>query len=371
MGNDLVRFIDGVIGRPTIVSGLSSGGVLAAWLSAYAKPGRWSPRSTRTRRCSRPRSGPRSGPASARASAPMFDLWSTYLGDQWSIGGVGRDASRPPGAAARAGWRPSPVPRRAAAAPEGVRPRVGPGLLERHRGGVVRSRADAAQRQGAGAAHAPLPHRRRRDGLPVGAMSDQQAQRVQDLLAGRRRAGRRTARSPTMGHAMHGEDPELYVDTLLEWVTAPRRVNVVEQDRRPRPLPAGPLPGRVARGGSRPARRLPAGAGLVGRGTRGRDGPSGHRHVAAVDLVAGRALRRRRRRARSRSGGERGRPARRRRPSGPVRAVRLVAAARRRCRHRRDRLLLRPPRRRRLRAAHQRRRHLPRRSLAGRRSSPS
>ena len=28
MGNDLVRFIDGAIGRPTIVSGLSSGGVL-------------------------------------------------------------------------------------------------------------------------------------------------------------------------------------------------------------------------------------------------------------------------------------------------------------------------------------------------------
>ena len=38
MGNDLVRFIDTVIGRSTIVSGLSSGGVLAAWLSAYAKP---------------------------------------------------------------------------------------------------------------------------------------------------------------------------------------------------------------------------------------------------------------------------------------------------------------------------------------------
>jgi hypothetical protein len=28
MGNDLVRFIDRVIGRPTYVSGLSSGGVL-------------------------------------------------------------------------------------------------------------------------------------------------------------------------------------------------------------------------------------------------------------------------------------------------------------------------------------------------------
>src|SRR5437870_13208691 len=39
MGDDLVRFIDVVIGRPAFVSGLSSGGVLSAWLSAYAKPG--------------------------------------------------------------------------------------------------------------------------------------------------------------------------------------------------------------------------------------------------------------------------------------------------------------------------------------------
>jgi pimeloyl-ACP methyl ester carboxylesterase len=38
-GNDLVRFIDLVIGRPTYVSGLSSGGVLSVWLSAYAKAG--------------------------------------------------------------------------------------------------------------------------------------------------------------------------------------------------------------------------------------------------------------------------------------------------------------------------------------------
>ncbi len=38
-GNDLVRFIALAIGRPAIVSGLSSGGVISAWLSAYAMPG--------------------------------------------------------------------------------------------------------------------------------------------------------------------------------------------------------------------------------------------------------------------------------------------------------------------------------------------
>jgi hypothetical protein len=39
MGNDLVKFIAFVVARPVIVSRLSSGGVLAAWLSAYAPPG--------------------------------------------------------------------------------------------------------------------------------------------------------------------------------------------------------------------------------------------------------------------------------------------------------------------------------------------
>ena len=38
-GNDLVRFIDLVIKRPTLVAGNSSGGLLTAWLAAYAKPG--------------------------------------------------------------------------------------------------------------------------------------------------------------------------------------------------------------------------------------------------------------------------------------------------------------------------------------------
>jgi pimeloyl-ACP methyl ester carboxylesterase len=62
MGNDLVRFIDLVIGRPTIVSGNSSGGVLAAWLAAYAKPHQirsngcgWAPSRTRAHHTSRHR----------------------------------------------------------------------------------------------------------------------------------------------------------------------------------------------------------------------------------------------------------------------------------------------------------------------------
>ncbi len=58
-GNDLVRFIALAIGRPVIVSGLSSGGVIAAWLSAYAMKARFAELITKTRRCSLPRSTPR------------------------------------------------------------------------------------------------------------------------------------------------------------------------------------------------------------------------------------------------------------------------------------------------------------------------
>jgi hypothetical protein len=54
-------------------------------------------------------------------------------------------------------------------------------------------------------------------GFLFGAMSDQQAQRVQSLLGG---AGVEVAyRSfPQVGHSMHGEQPALFVETLTDWV---------------------------------------------------------------------------------------------------------------------------------------------------------
>src|SRR5579875_147466 len=55
VGNDLVRFIDTVIGEPTLISGLSSGGVMAAWLSAYAKPGQITAAVWEIHHCSRQR----------------------------------------------------------------------------------------------------------------------------------------------------------------------------------------------------------------------------------------------------------------------------------------------------------------------------
>ena len=86
MGNDLVRFIDTVIGRASYVSGLSSGGVLAAWLSAYAKPGQVVAALYEDPPLFASELRPAMGPGIRQCIGPMFDLWSTYLGDQWSIG---------------------------------------------------------------------------------------------------------------------------------------------------------------------------------------------------------------------------------------------------------------------------------------------
>ena len=54
-------------------------------------------------------------------------------------------------------------------------------------------------------------------GCLLGALAEVQAARVRQLVGD---AGQRLEyRSfPTMGHSMHGQDPKLFRDTLVEWV---------------------------------------------------------------------------------------------------------------------------------------------------------
>lgn len=85
-GNDLVRFIALVVQRPVVVAGNSSGGVLAAWLSAYAMPGQ-----IRGALCEDPplfasELVPMYGHSVRQGAGPLFELFRTYLGDQWSVG---------------------------------------------------------------------------------------------------------------------------------------------------------------------------------------------------------------------------------------------------------------------------------------------
>lgn len=217
MGGDLVRFVDRVIGRPTIVSGLSSGGVLSAWLSAYAPPGQVVAAAYEDPPLFSSEVRPAVGPGIRQAIGPVFHLWSTFLGDQWSIGAW--DAMRE-GAAAHLPehLRFVPVPEEPPQNLKEYDPEWGRAFWT----GTVAAACDHERMLRSVRAPAVLltHHGRVVDdatGFLLGAMTDQQAQRARDLLAG---AGVDvTYRSfPDVGHSMHGERPELYVETLCAWV---------------------------------------------------------------------------------------------------------------------------------------------------------
>jgi pimeloyl-ACP methyl ester carboxylesterase len=216
MGNDLVRFIDTVVGRPTYVSGLSSGGVLAAWLSAYAKPGQIIAASYEDPPLFASEVRPAMGPGIRQCIGPIFDLWSTYLGDQWSIGAW--DAMREGAPDRLPEWlKGVPVPEHPPQNLKEYDPEWGRSFWT----GAVAASCDHERMLRSVKVPVLLTHHLRftndATGFLFGAMSDQQAQRVQDLLQA---AGVTVEyRSfPDVGHAMHGDKPDLYVDTLLDWL---------------------------------------------------------------------------------------------------------------------------------------------------------
>ncbi len=217
MGNDLVRFIDLVIGRPTIVSGLSSGGVLSAWLSAYAKPGQVVASVYEDPPLFASEVRPAIGQGQRQSIGPLFHLWSTYLGDQWSIGAW--DAMRE----ASSTQLPEhlsfiPVPEEPPQNLKEYDPEWGRAFWT----GSVGSSCDHERMlRDVKVPEVLLTHHRRvvneESGFLFGAMSDPQAQRVRTLLGV---AGVNvTYRSfPQLGHSMHGDQPALYVETLCDWV---------------------------------------------------------------------------------------------------------------------------------------------------------
>jgi pimeloyl-ACP methyl ester carboxylesterase len=216
MGNDLVRFLDIVVGRPAIVSGLSSGGVLTAWLSAYAKPGQLVAAHYEDPPLFSSEVRPAVGPGIRQSIGPMFHLWNTFLGDQWSIGAW--DAMR----AGAASFLPEhlgfiPVADQPGQNLKEYDPEWGRAFWS---GSVAAACDHERMLRSVTVEHVLLTHHTRvvneANGFLLGAMSDQQAQRVRELLA---EAGVVVDyRSfPDVGHAMHGERPDLYVETLLDW----------------------------------------------------------------------------------------------------------------------------------------------------------
>ncbi len=216
IGNDFVRFIDLVIGRPTIVSGLSSGGVLSAWLSAYAKPGQVVGTLYEDPPLFSSQVAPATGQGIRQGIGAMFLLWSTYLGDQWSIGdweGLRAATSDilPPWFGAQGAFPEEPVQNFKEYDPEWGRA---------FWTGTVTASCDHERMLRSVKVPVLLTHHSRHideeSGLLMGALSDLQARRILKILG---EVGVPVAyRSfETIPHPMHSVNPKLFVETLVEW----------------------------------------------------------------------------------------------------------------------------------------------------------
>ena len=218
-GNDLVRFIGSGICRPVIVSGLSSGGVLAAWLSAYALPGQVRGAHYEDPPLYASETNPAVGPSIRQGVGAMFALWSKYLGDQWTVGDY-------KGMVAAAGQELPPhlAPLVALMATPGDGPpqnlkEYDPEWARAFWTGTVGASCDHERMLSSVKCPVLFTHHFRRvdeSGHLLGAISDVQANRVRELVAA---AGQPLDyRSfPAMGHSMHGQDPGLFAKTLVEW----------------------------------------------------------------------------------------------------------------------------------------------------------
>jgi pimeloyl-ACP methyl ester carboxylesterase len=218
MGNDLVRFIDVVIGRPTLVSGLSSGGVLSAWLSAYAKPGQVLGAHYEDPPLFTSEVEPATGQGIRQGIGVIFWLWSTYLGDQWSIGDWDGAVVAAPDVLPQ--WmQPAFIP--PGTPPQNLKeydPEWGRAF---HSGSVAASCDHERMLRSVKVPILFTHHFRKVDpesGCLMGAQSDLQAHRVVELLA--------EAGVPVdyrsfdrMGHSMHGQDPSLFAATVIDWAS--------------------------------------------------------------------------------------------------------------------------------------------------------
>jgi pimeloyl-ACP methyl ester carboxylesterase len=217
-GNDLVRFITLVVKRPTVVSGLSSGGVLSAWLSAYAAPGQIRGALYEDPPLFSSETTPATGQSLRQGLGAVFEMWSRYLGDQWTVGdweGM---------VAARDQLPPHLQPLVALMPPAGQGPPQNLKEYDPEWGrafwtGAVAASCDHERMLRSVKCPVLLTHHFRRvdeKGYLLGAISDIQARRVVELVG---EAGQRIDYQsfPTMGHSMHGQDPALFANTLVAW----------------------------------------------------------------------------------------------------------------------------------------------------------
>jgi pimeloyl-ACP methyl ester carboxylesterase len=206
MGGDLVRFIGAVIGRPVVTSGCSSGGVLSAWLAAYALPGQ-----LRGAVCEDPplfasELTPAYGPSIRQSMVSrIFELFATYLGDQWKVGDWAGYR------AALGGGLPEPPQNLKEYDPEWAR-----AFIE----GTVAASCPHEQMLSAAKVPMLLTHHARHvdeaTGRLMGALTDLQAARAGELV---RAAGQAFdyLSLPDAAHTMHQAQPERFAGAVGGW----------------------------------------------------------------------------------------------------------------------------------------------------------
>ncbi|MEQ1754736.1 MAG: alpha/beta hydrolase [Micropepsaceae bacterium] len=215
MGNDLVRFIATVIKRPVVASGCSSGGLLSAWLSAFALPGQ-----LRGAICEDPpffssETNPLVGQSLKQAIGPMFRLNSIYLGDQWRVGdwdGLKKAAAVDPSPFLRMFPFPAEPPQNlkeydpewGRAFWEGTVARNCP-----HETLLVQLKTPVLVTHHARFVNAD-------SGNLFGAMSDLQAAKVRELV-GQSGVPMQYESIPGAAHAMHFSDPKKFVQAVTDW----------------------------------------------------------------------------------------------------------------------------------------------------------
>lgn len=215
MGHDLTRFIAAVIGRPVVTSGCSSGGLLSAWLSAYAMPGQVRGAVLEDPPFFSSETTPLVGQSIRQAIGDVFRLNALYLGDQWRIGdweGLRRAAA----------VDPSPLLRMfpfQAEPPQNLKeydPEFGRAFWE---GTVARSCPHEVLLTQLKTPVLLTHHARHvapETGRLLGAMSDLQAAKAQELIA-QGGVPVRYESLPDAAHAMHAADPKRFADLVTAW----------------------------------------------------------------------------------------------------------------------------------------------------------
>jgi pimeloyl-ACP methyl ester carboxylesterase len=217
-GNDLVRFIADGIRRPVICSGLSSGGVISAWLSAYALPGQIRGAHYEDPPLFSSELMPAVGPSLKQSIGEVFALRSKYLGDQWSVGDWEGMVAAAPHELPDHLRQLFKMSGGSAEPPQNMK-EYDPEWARAFWTGTVAASCDHSRMLSSVKVPVLFTHHFRTvdaQGRLLGAISDVQAEHARALIE--QTGSPLTYQSfPRMGHSMHGQDPGLFTKTLVDW----------------------------------------------------------------------------------------------------------------------------------------------------------